>query len=241
MDRFATIRAQAERRKGGPEVLASLLPPVAGNAALAAMTDDRFLAGMTERIFCAGFVWSVIKAKWPGFEAAFHGFEVGRLLFEPDEFWEGLASDTRIVRHGPKIMAVRDNARFIADIAGEHGSFGRFLAEWPAGDQIGLLALLAKRGTRLGGMTGQYFLRFAGWDAFILSRDVIACLRDAGVEISEKATSKRDLVAAQAAFNGWAAETGLPYLHLSRICAMSAGANNPPEVIRSYMDGGEED
>lgn len=240
MDQFSTIRARAELRKGGAEALAALLPPVAGNAALAGVADDRFLAGMTERIFCAGFVWSVIKAKWPGFEAAFEGFDVARLLFEPDEFWEGLASDTRIVRHGAKIMAVRGNARFIADIAQDHGSFGRFLATWPADDQIGLQALLAKRGTRLGGMTGPYFLRFAGWDAFILSRDVIACLRDAGVEISDKANSKRDLAAAQAAFNGWAAETGLPYTHLSRIAAMSAGANNPPEVIRASMDEGED-
>ena len=72
-------------------------------------------------------------------------------------------------------------------------------------------------------MTGKYFLRFIGWDAFILSRDVVACLREAGIEIPEKATQKRDLAAAQAAFTGWAKETGLPYTHLSRICAMSTG------------------
>lgn len=241
MDRFSTIAARAALRKGGAEVVASLLPEVAGNAALARVPDDRFLAAMMERIFSAGFVWSVIKAKWPGFEAAFLGFQPDALLFQPDEFWHDLAGDTRIVRHGAKIMAVRDNAGFIRTIAQEHGSFGAFLAGWPGDDQIGLLALLARRGSRLGGMTGQYFLRFAGWDSFILSRDVCDCLGGAGVALSEKATSKRDLAAAQAAFTVWHGETGLPYTHLSRICAMSAGANTPVETIRSYMDdGGEE-
>ena len=93
---------------------------------------------MAKRIFSAGFVWSVIEKKWPGFEAAFLGFEPARLLLQPDEFWEGLAGDKRIVRNPQKIMAVRDNARFVADIAREHGSFGKFLAQWPVSDQVGL-------------------------------------------------------------------------------------------------------
>jgi len=192
---------------------------------------------MTKRIFCSGFAWRVIEQKWTGFEAAFLGFDPPRLAFEPDEFWERLASDARIVRHGAKIAAVRANAGFVGRIAGEHGSFGRFLADWPGDDEIGLLAFLAKNGARLGGMTGQYFLRFIGWDAFILSRDVIAALREASVELSEKASSKRDLAAAQAAFNGWAKETGLGHAQLSRIAAMSAGDNYDAETILARMTG----
>ena len=151
---FKTIRARAAKRKGGDAALAALLPKVPSQKALARLADDRVLAEMAKRIFSAGFVWSVIEKKWPGFEAAFLGFEPARLLHQPDEFWEGLAGDKRIVRHPQKIMAVRDNARFVADIAREHGSFGKFLAQWPAGDQVGLLELLAKRGARLGGRTG---------------------------------------------------------------------------------------
>lgn len=234
---FAAIRTRAEKRKGGAAALKELLPATAGNAALADIPDDRILAVMTQRIFCAGFVWRVIEQKWPGFEEAFLGFSPQKLIFEPDEFWERLASDERIVRHGAKIAAVRDNAQFVDRIAKERGSFGRLLADWPADDQIRLLALLAKSGARLGGMTGQYFLRFIGWDAFILSRDVLACLRDAGIEISDKATSKRDLAAAQAAFNAWAKETGLSYAQLSRICAMSAGENYDAEKLRQRMHG----
>lgn len=236
---FAAIRARAEQRKGGAGALAELLPALVSNADLAGTADDRILAAMTKRIFCAGFVWRVIDQKWPGFEEAFLGFQPQRLAFEPDEFWDRLASDARIVRHGAKIAAVRHNAAFVSRVAAERGSFGRMLADWPAGDQIGLLAYLAKNGARLGGMTGQYFLRFIGWDAFILSRDVLAVLRESGVGISEKATSKRDLTAAQEAFNGWARETGLSYVALSRICAMSAGENLDAQTLLQRMHGEE--
>ena len=135
---------------------------------------------------------------------------------------------------------MRANAVFVAHIAVERGGFGRLLADWPSDDQIGLLEFLARNGSRLGGMTGQYFLRFVGWDAFILSRDVLACLRDAGVEISDKATSKRDLAAAQAAFSIWAKQTGLSYTQLSRICAMSIGENYDAETILQRMHGDDQ-
>jgi 3-methyladenine DNA glycosylase Tag len=228
---FAAIRKRAEARKGGPAALAALLPPVPDQAAQAALADDRVLAEMAKRIFCSGFVWRVIEQKWPGFEAVFHGFDVPRLCFEPDEAWEEAARDPRIVRHAAKVMAVRANARFVADIAAEHGSFGAFLAAWPADDQLGLLALLAKRGSRLGGMTGQYLLRFLGRDSWITSRDMVACLRDAGLDVAEQPSSRRDLLVIQAQMNQWARETGLPLTHLSRICAMSVGENHeaPPE------------
>jgi 3-methyladenine DNA glycosylase Tag len=232
MTPFKTIRARAAKRKGGEAALAALLPKVEGPKALAKIGDDRVLAEMTRRIFSAGFVWSVIEAKWPGFEKAFLGFAPQRLLAQPDEFWEKLASDSRIVRNPQKIMAVRTNAGFVTDIAREHGSFGILIAEWPPNDQVGLLELLAKRGARLGGRTGQYLLRFIGKDGFVTSTDVVACLRDAGLDISESPSSKRDLRKIQDQFNAWAKETGLPYTHLSRVCAMSIGENYSAETLR---------
>lgn len=236
MTKFRTILARAEKRKGGAKALARLLPPGPDRKALAKLGDDRVLAEMTRRAFSAGFAWSVIAAKWPGFEAAFLGFAPSRLLFEPDEFWEGLTRDARIVRNGAKILSVRANARFVQDVAAEHGSFGRFLAGWPSSDQVGLLALLARRGSRLGGITGQMLLRFIGWDGFVTSRDVVACLRDAGVHIAEQVTSKRDLAKVQAQFNAWAAESGLPYRHLSAICAMSIGENYDADTLLARDD-----
>lgn len=238
MTPFRTIRARAEKRKGGAEALSRLLPPAPDPGALARLGDDRVLAEMTRRVFSAGFAWSVIEAKWPGFEEAFLGFDPARLIFRPDEFWDALTKDARIVRNGAKIMSVRANAAFVREVAEEHGSFGAFLAAWPSNDQAGLLALLAKRGDRLGGNTGQMLLRFLGWDGFVTSRDVVACLRDAGLDVAEAVTSKRDLAKVQAQFNAWHKETGLPFVQLSRICAMSIGENYDAERLARYM--GEE-
>jgi 3-methyladenine DNA glycosylase Tag len=225
---FKTIRARAEKRKGGPKALAKLLPARPDAKALAKLGDDRILAEITKRVFSAGFAWSVIENKWPDFEKAFLGFKPAKLAFQPDEFWDALLNDKRIVRNGAKIMSVRENAQFVQEIAREHGSFGKFLSNWPASDEIGLLDLLNKRGSRLGGNTGQMFLRFVGWDGFVTSRDVVACLREAGLDIAEEVKSKGDLAKVQAAFNIWAEETSLPYAHLSRICALSVGENYQP-------------
>ena len=223
---FKTIRARAEKRKGGPKALEKLLPRKPDMKRLAKLSDDRILAEMTKRVFSAGFAWSVIEAKWEGFEQAFLGFEPAKLVFQPDDFWEALVSDTRIVRNGAKIHSVRENAGFVQEIAKHHGSFGKFLSNWPSSDEIGLLDLLAKRGGRLGGNSGQMLLRFVGWDGFVTSQDVVACLRDAGLDIAEEVKSKGDLAKVQAQFNAWATETGLPYVHLSRICALSIGENH---------------
>src|SRR4051812_21005543 len=85
---FKTIRARAEKRKGGPKALGKLLPAKPDLKALAKLGDDRVLAEMTRRAFCAGFAWRVIDAKWAGFEEAFEGFDPGQLLFQPDDYWE---------------------------------------------------------------------------------------------------------------------------------------------------------
>jgi 3-methyladenine DNA glycosylase Tag len=140
-------------------------------------------------------------------------------------------------RCAQKIKAVRHNARFVVDIASEHGSFGTFLARWPTRDQVGLLELLAKRGARLGGRTGQFLLRFLGKDSFITSNDVVACLRDAGLDIAEEPTSKKDLKKIQDQFNAWADESGLPLTQLSRICAMSIGENYDAATLHSRAHG----
>ena len=236
---FKVIRARAEKRKGGPKALEKLLPNKPDSKAVAKLTDDRALAEMTQRVFSAGFAWSVIENKWPGFEKAFLGFKPAKLTFQPDDYWDSLLKDTRIVRNGAKIASVRENAAFVQEIAKEHGSFGKFLTTWPSSDEVGLLDLLAKRGSRLGGNTGQMLLRFLGWDGFVTSRDVAACLRDAGLDIAEEVKSKTDLAKVQAQFNTWAKETGLPYVHISRICAMSIGENYEASEITRRSRGGD--
>lgn len=236
---FEKIKARAAARKGGDAVLRSLLAPVPGNTSLADSPDDRILSLMAERVFSAGFVWKVIREKWQGFEEAFLEFEPKRLLFQPDDYWHDLTADKRIVRNPQKIRAVRDNAAFVSRVSAEHGSFGKFLAGWPKDDQIGLMAFLGKNGKRLGGNTGQYFLRWAGWDAFILSPDMALALRDAGLDIAEAPSSRKDLAVIQGQMNRWAGETGLPYTHLSRILAMSIGENRSLDALKRRMNGEE--
>ena len=179
---FAAILERAAARKGGRDALMSLLDAPTDAAALRALADDRALSLMTKCIFRSGFVWRVIEDKWPGFEEAFEGFDPRALHFKPDEYWDALTRDKRIVRNGAKIMAVRDNAAFVLDIAKEDGSFGQFLADWPEDDITGLWDVLARRGNRLGGMTGRYVLRFAGKDCLIPSRDVVRAMREAGLD-----------------------------------------------------------
>jgi len=236
MSSFNAIRDRAAERKGGSAVLDTLLGPVPDNAALFDVPDDRILSIMANRVFSAGFVWRVIEQKWPDFEEAFLGFQPQRLLFQPDDFWHDLAADKRIVRNPQKIRSVRDNASFVQKVAEEHGSFGRFLASWPAEDQVGLMAYLARHGSRLGGNTGQYFLRWVGWDAFILSPDVVLALREAGLAFGNAPTSRKDLAAVQAQMNAWADESGLCRTHISRILALSIGDNRSLEELQFHAD-----
>ncbi|MEO0754378.1 MAG: DNA-3-methyladenine glycosylase I, partial [Pseudomonadota bacterium] len=103
------------------------------------------------------------------------------------------------------------------------GGFGAYLAAWPADDQVGLLAELGRKGARLGGATGQYVLRFSGWDGWITSPDVCTALHREGVLDKPQATSKTALNAVQSAINRYHEESGLPRAQISRLLAMSIG------------------
>lgn len=219
MRSFDELWAMAVERKGAEAVEAALQFPKP-KAEIAATPDDRFLAQMTKCIFQSGFNWKVVEAMWPGFEAAFDGFDIGHCLMLHNEDFERLVSDSRIVRHGAKIKSVQENARFIADLAAEHGSAGAFFANWPAQDYVGLLDVLKKRGSRLGGNTGQYFLRFSGIESFILSRSVANRLIAEGV-VDKVPSSARDMAAVQKAFNTWREKSGRSLTEISRVVALT--------------------
>ena len=219
---FDEIFEIAAQRKGGADALNALLNKPESAAALAAFPEDRWLAQISKCVFNAGFNWKVIEAKWPGFEEAFDGFDPARVAMWPDERLDQLASDTRIVRNGSKIASVHANAVFLRELAQEHGSASAFFAAYPADDQIDLMEILKKRGSRLGGSTVQYALRFMGKESFVLSRDVVKALRRENV-IASDSLSKKNLIAIQAAFNNWKAETGRPLNEISRILAFSVG------------------
>ena len=235
MKKFKYIQEAATKRKGGEKQLARLLTKPASVKHLAAVEDHRYLAQMTRCVFNAGFHWRVISAKWDGFEEAFHGFDLGQLLTKSPEEWEAYIEDTRIIRNWQKIQTVFHNAAMVDDIGAEHGSFANFFANWPSSDQIGLMKYLHKNGSRLGGKTAQWFIRFAGKDGFMLTGDVITALIANGVETNDKATSQRDLKNIQQAFNEWHEQSGLPYSHLSKILSYSVGDNVPVDVLEGYQ------
>lgn len=222
MLKFDQIFEISAGRKGGAAVLDELLTGPTPTAELEKIADDRWLSCMTKCVFQAGFNWKVVENMWPGFEAAFDGFDIGRCAMLNDDDFGRLVSDTRIVRYGAKIRAVQENAVFSIDLIKQHGSVAKALVGWPSHDYAGLLAMLKKRGSRLGGNTGQYFLRFMGVDGFILSRDVIARLVAEGV-IDKAPTSQKALASVQQAFNVWAKQSGRSLTHISRVLAMSVG------------------
>ncbi|WIY26126.1 DNA-3-methyladenine glycosylase I [Parasedimentitalea psychrophila] len=217
MRTFDEIYAISADRHGGAAALEAKLVKPAPD--ITALPEDRWLSTLTKCVFQAGFNWKVVEAKWDGFETAFDGFDVGRCAFMDDEKFDALLGDKSIVRNGAKIATVRDNAAFLLELRDE-GGVGQVLGGWPSDDYNELLEMLKKRGSRLGAMTGQYAMRFAGRDAFILSRDVTARLIAEGV-IDKTATSKTAMRAVQRAFNTWMDQSGRGLNEISRVLAFS--------------------
>ena len=222
MRTFDELFEISAERKGGADALNALLDPPTNTQEIKKIANDRWLAQMTKCVFQAGFNWKVVNAMWPGFEEAFHGFDTGSCAMLTDEDFDRLVSDKRIVRYGAKIRAVQHNAFFINQLARENGSAGAAFANWPPEDYSGLLAMLKKRGSRLGGNTGQYFLRFMGVDSYILSRDVIARLLAEGV-IEKTPTSQKAMALVQDAFNIWLQQSNRSLTEISKVLAMSIG------------------
>lgn len=217
MRSFDDLYSIAADRKGGAAALEEIIPHPDPN--VTALPEERWLATMTKCVFQAGFNWKVIENKWDGFEATFRGFDIDACAFLHDEDMDRLMSDKAIVRNGPKIRTVIENAHFLQSLRAEGGA-GAVLGGWPSTDYVGLLERLRKDGARLGGMTGQYAMRFAGRDAFILSRDVTARLIAEGV-IDRPATSKTAMKSVQAAFNTWMDQSGRGLTEISRVLAFT--------------------
>src|SRR5215217_471765 len=217
---FDEIFERAVARKGGVAEVEKQLPTLKAPAELASIPDDRWLSMMSRCVFQAGFSWTVVEKKWPGFEDAFWGFDPHRCRMMSDEDLDSLLKDKRIIRNGAKVASVSRNAALLVELAGEGGSAARVFADWPMGDYVGLLDLLKIRGDRLGGNAGMMFLRFMGKDSWVTSQDMVKALAFEGV-IDGAPDTKKARRAMQAAFDAWAAESGRPFAHISRVLALS--------------------
>lgn len=216
------ILAISAERKGGEAAIFEGFTPSKTADEIRTIPDDRWLAEMTRAIFQAGFNWKVVNNMWSGFEAAFHGFDVGRNAMMSDDRFDALCKDTSIVRYPQKIRSVQENAVFIQEVAAEHGSFGQMIADWPKSDHVGLLAKLKEEGCRLGGTTAQYFLRAMEVDGYILSKDVVGRLVAEGI-VDKPPSSKTAMNAVQDAINTWVDQSGRSLKEISRILATSCG------------------
>ncbi len=219
MTEFADILKTAEKRAGGAVALKKLLPESKSAKALKGVVDDRYLSLMMLRVFSSGLKHSMVAGKWPDFEEIFFAFEPKRVAAIPDEDLEALLKEPRIIRHWGKIKATRHNAAAMAQISAEHGGFGAWLAAWPEEDIVGLWDELQKRFSQLGGASGPYFLRMAGKDTFILTRDVVKALNEWGAYKGEP-KGKKARREVQETFNVWAVESGLNRAQMSRILAL---------------------
>jgi 3-methyladenine DNA glycosylase Tag len=220
--KFPAIEKLAEEHHGKAGLKKRLAEHMAGGAADFGRGDDRFLSAISKAVFSAGFSWDVIEKKWPGFEEAFENFDPHRVAFYGDDDIARLLKDTRIVRNGAKIKATITNARFVVETAKAHGSFGAFLRNWPPTDQIGLMEHFKQHAAHLGSSAASYFLRLNGWDAFILSQDVVKALIREGV-VEKVPTSKAEMKAVQEAFNTWTKESKRPQREVSRLLSYSVG------------------
>ena len=219
MTSFKALYKLAAANCGGSKMLEASLPSAATPKQLIAQSDDRYLSMMTRCIFRAGFVWRVIDHKWPGFEAAFANFNPLAVAHFSDERLEELAQDTSIVRNFTKIVAARNNAVYVLDKQHSHGSFGKFIAEWPEDNITGLWLELKKQGCRLGGNTGPMMLRSMGKDTFLLTQDVCDALVNQGFMEKFSPTAQRDLKRVEQVFNDLRAESGRSLCEISRILA----------------------
>lgn len=218
---FEDIFQRAALRHGGVEALEGKLSQPLSADEITTIADDRWLSAFSQKIFQSGINWQVVRNKWPGFEEVFFGFDIEKMLLLPDEIWEEKAKDTRIIRNFGKVMTIRDNALMMQEIQQQHGSFSRFVAQWPTSDIVGLWQYLKKHGKRLGGNTGPYTLRAMGKDTFILSRDVEGYLRHHNLLTTGKDTQSA-LKDCQTAFNHWHEASGRPLCQISQCIALSS-------------------
>ena len=228
MEKLSSIYQRAADRKGGEAALKQLLAISnhygdVGN--VGALSDDRFLAAFTKKVFQSGFVWRVVEHKWPDFEEVFFNFDIQKILMMPEEMLERKAADPKIIRNFSKVKTIKENAQMIFDEQMNGHSFAEFIAQWPSEDIIGLWAYLKKHGARLGGNTGAYALRALGKDTFLLTRDVEGYFRahqliDGGIQ------TKASLQTIQHAFNQWQQESGYSFTQLSRLVAYATGDNH---------------
>ncbi|GMR11074.1 MAG: hypothetical protein BMS9Abin28_1898 [Anaerolineae bacterium] len=119
------------------------------------ITDAAYLEEMTKAVFRSGFSWQVVEDKWPNFEAAFDGFDVGKVAAYDERDVDRLLADKGIVRNGRKIEATIHNALAMSALTQEFGSFQKYLRSMDEQDYEARAKDMKERFSYLG-KTGTY-------------------------------------------------------------------------------------
>lgn len=221
MKSFKALYQLACLHKGGEEVVESLLPKALSTKQLGARSDSEYLSNMCRRVFRAGLKHSLVDSKWPQFEQRFKNFDPFFCAMLSEDDIDAAMQDSSIIRHRGKLNSIRGNGQFVLEQSRESDGFGQYLASWSAENTLDLWWDLKKKGKQMGGNSAAAFLRMIGKDTFLLTKDVVATLKNDEV-IAKEPTSKRDLRLVEAAFLTWQNECGRPLCEISRIASFTA-------------------
>lgn len=86
--------------------------------------------------FQAGLNWAIVLAKRPAFRRGFDRFQPAKVAAFDDKRVEALMADAGIVRNRAKILATIGNAKALAAVAKECGSFDAFVWSFVGGEPI---------------------------------------------------------------------------------------------------------
>ena len=125
--------------------------------------DDALFGRLVLEINQAGLSWTTILGKAEAFERAFDGFAIARVAAYGDADVARLLGDASIVRNRAKVAAAIANARRIAELQAECGSFRAWLWRHHPQPLAAWVQLFKSTFRFTGGEITREFLVSTGW------------------------------------------------------------------------------
>ena len=127
-------------------------------------SDREYFGLLARAVFSAGLGPKVVESRWKEIDAAFHGFDPGKVGEMEETDVARLLGDPGVIRNRRKIEAVIENAKRFAERLAEHSSFHSYLAGLGAPEDLDAVAdELSQSFTHLGRTSALFFLFSAGW------------------------------------------------------------------------------
>ncbi len=213
-------QAASSLHSGMPMILRGLVLPKSPDK-IKIIPDEKWLSAMSKIVFQAGFNWKIIDNKWPSFENLFLNFSISFCNSLSDEKLEELMMSGKIVKNWNKVKAIQKNAAYLQSIIEKHGSVGNYFSDWKIHCYGINMHNLQSQGSRMGGKTGQIFLRRMGVDTLVFSNDVMISLKRE-CQIGSIPKSKKSWLSMQSIIDQWHADSGRSLNEISQILAFKA-------------------